>query len=136
MKNIFKISLTLVFLVIANQANAQLDTLQYLKRFELEKEKYINKPFSYLLGQMTEIQPKTAWYILQTNKKSKIRISGFNFCKKEYSFHNAIHLFITWETEIPRTEIEYYGRKNGFYFTGEEREFYGGKIVKNIEVVR
>ena len=137
MKNIIKITIFLSFLVISNQAKAQLDTLQYLKKFEIEKAKYINKPFSYLLGQMTQIQPKTVWYFPQTNRKSKVIVSDFKFCKKEHSFgYNAIMFFITWQTEIPRSEIEYYQNKNAFYFTNDERQFYGSKIVKNIEVAR
>ena len=137
MKKTFKISLTLVFLVIANQAHPQLDTLHYLKRFEIEKEKYINRPFSYLLGQMTQIQPKTVWFIPQTNRKSKVKISTFKFSSMDYSFReNTIRLYITWQDEIPYSQIKYYYDLNNFYFTREEREFYGGKIVKNIEVVR
>ncbi|MEG1198951.1 MAG: hypothetical protein RSD53_06150, partial [Algoriella sp.] len=38
-----------------------LDTLNYLKTFEVNKSKYIGKPFSVLLADMKKIQPKTVW---------------------------------------------------------------------------
>ncbi|POR24991.1 hypothetical protein BWK58_07340 [Flavobacterium columnare] len=136
MKKIIQITLFFALLVAPIQIKAQLDTLQYLKKFEVEKAEYVNKPFSYLLGQMTKIQPKSVWYLPQINRKSKVIVSEFVYCKKEYSFHNVIKLYITWESEIPRSEIEYYQKKNAFYFTNDERQFYGNKIVKNIEVVR
>ncbi|POR26788.1 hypothetical protein BWK58_05170, partial [Flavobacterium columnare] len=95
MKKIIQITLFFALLVAPIQIKAQLDTLQYLKKFEVEKAKYVNKPFSYLLGQMTQLQPKTVWYIPQTNKKSKVLISDFNFCLMDYSFNkNSIRLYI------------------------------------------
>ncbi|MEJ5104161.1 hypothetical protein [Chryseobacterium sp. MYb328] len=136
MKNIFKLIILFALFSSYTKINAQLDTLKYLKQFEVNKTQYINKPFSFLLDKMTQIQPKTVWPVLITNKKSVIRESEFNFCDKEKSFNNVIKLYITWQEEIPRSDIKYYEQKNGFYFTEEERVFYGNKIVKDILVYR
>ena len=50
-----KVLLVLGFVSLSYKANAQLDTLNYLKQFEVNKAQYINQPFSYLLSQMTQI---------------------------------------------------------------------------------
>ena len=66
MKNI----LTLVIIVWGvGLAKAKLDTLNYLKQFETNKANYINQPFSVLLNNMTQIQPKTAWPASHGRKK-------------------------------------------------------------------
>ncbi|POR24990.1 hypothetical protein BWK58_07335 [Flavobacterium columnare] len=137
MKKIMQIMLFFTLLLVASHVKAQLDTLQYLKKFEVEKAEYINKPFSYLLGQMTQLQPKTVWFELQINRKSRVRTSFFKFCLMDHSFNkNSISLNITWQDEILYSQIKYYHDLNHFYFTNDERQFYGNKIVKNIEVVR
>ena len=128
--------LVLGFMSLFHRANAQLDTLNYLKQFEANKAQYINQPFSYLLGQMTQIQPKTVWPNTYIKNKNIVKSSIFNFCSKDYSFKNAISLVITWEEFIPRTQVKYYETKNHFYFTDEEKVFYGNKIVKDIIVYR
>ncbi|KFF24319.1 hypothetical protein [Chryseobacterium vrystaatense] len=134
MKNIFKIfSITILFLT-STKINAQLDTLSYLKQFEDNKSQYINKPMSYLLGNMAQIQPKTIWPVPVTNKKSVIRESRLKFSDLGYS--NTITMRITWQEEIPYSQVDYYQKKNNFYFTTDERVFYGSKIVKDIMVYR
>ncbi|UKB83590.1 hypothetical protein LF887_21690 [Chryseobacterium sp. MEBOG06] len=116
--------------------NAQLDTLNYLKQFEANKANYINKPFSTLLNDMTLIQPKTAWSFSMGRKKTISADSRFKFANKEMGFNNAITLLIKWVDPIERNATEYYEKKNNFYFTNDERVFYGGKIIKDIIVYR
>ena len=115
--------------------NAQLDTLNYLKQFELNKANYINNPLSKLLNDMSQIQPKTAWPTFGRKKTETIGTS-FNFTYKELSFHNAITLLIKWQDPIPRGQTKFYEQKNAFYFTNEEKVFYGSKIIKDIIVYR
>ncbi|MCW3160359.1 hypothetical protein [Chryseobacterium oryctis] len=45
------------------------DTLNYVKQFEINKINYIGQPFSKLLNEMTQIQPKTAWAASMGRKK-------------------------------------------------------------------
>lgn len=135
-----KISAKLIILLFTifmyNNSKAQLDTLNYVKQFEINKANYIGKPFSKLLTDMAKIQPKTVWFVPQTNKKTKVKESLFNFCDMDFSFHNAITLYIEWQYDIPYTDVKYYHNKNNFYFTNDEKTFYGNKIVKNIMVFR
>ncbi|MDY0929669.1 hypothetical protein [Chryseobacterium sp. CFBP8996] len=97
---------------------------------------YIGQPLSKLLNDMTYIQPKTAWSTANGNKKIETAATTFKFCDKIYSFHNAITLLIKWQNVIPRDQTKYYEQKNGFYFTNDEKNFYGSKIVKDIMVYR
>lgn len=121
------------FFVFTIKVSAQLDTINYLKQFEANKINYINHPFSKLLNDMTQIQPKTNWSIIGTGCT---RITLFNFCEMDESFYDAITLSIEWQDCVSIPLVDYYENKNGFYFTNEERAFYGSKIVKNIRVYR
>jgi hypothetical protein len=135
MKNILKITFVLILLFFI-QSKAQLDTLNYLKQFEVNKANYIGQPFSKLLQDMTQIQPKTVWSLPLRNNKTLVSITSFKFCKMDYSFYNAITLKITWNTNIPATQTNALGVQNQYYFTNEEKTFYGGKIIKDIRVYR
>ena len=77
---------------------------------------------------MTKLQPISIWTTGGYN-------SSLNFCKMEDSNDTgAINMVIYWQTPIPFSESEYYDHKNHFYFTNDERNFYGDKIIKNIYV--
>ncbi|MCD0478655.1 MULTISPECIES: hypothetical protein [unclassified Chryseobacterium] len=132
MKIILLISLTL----FCSKAFGQIDTLNYLKQFEVNKNNYVGQPMSKLLNDMIEIKPKTAWSASKGNKKITTAATRFKFCEMDYSFHNVITLWIEWQNEIPRDQTKYYEQKNGFYFTNDEKSFYGSKIVKDIKVFR
>lgn len=135
MKNIYKISL--IILIFASfKINAQLDTLNYVKQFETNKSLYIGQPFSTLLNDMILIQPKTIWSMPSFKSKNFNYRTTLNFSDKEYSFGNTITLSITWENPIPRNDTKYLEQLNHFYFTNDERNFYGNKIVKDIKVYR
>ncbi len=54
----------------------------------------------------------------------------------DLSFNNVITLLVYWQDPIPRDQTKYYEQKNSFYFTSEEKNFYGSKIVKDIIVYR
>ena len=132
MKIVCKLTIT-AFLFFTIKISAQLDTLNYLKQFEANKVVYVNQPFSQLLNDMTQIQPKTNWSI---NGKGKAFVTLFKFCEMDESFSNTVILAIEWQTTIPVSDTDYYENINGFYFTDDERNFYGSKIVKNIRVYR
>ncbi|MEC5172344.1 hypothetical protein [Chryseobacterium nepalense] len=131
-----KILFVLCFMGLFHKANAQIDTLNYVKQFEINKAQYINQPFSYLLSHMTQIQPKTNWSYQSQKDLGKSYATAFKFCDMDYSFHNAVTLYIKWQEIIPTSQIKYYEKKNGFYFTNEEKNFYSNKIIKDITVFR
>ncbi|WP_344823269.1 hypothetical protein [Chryseobacterium ginsenosidimutans] len=128
--------LFLLTIFLFSKINAQLNTLNYLKQFEINKANYIGQPFSKLLNDMTQIQPKTAWVYPIKNKRSMIRNTIFNFCEKKYSFGNAITLMVTWQNDISKNQAEVLSDQNHDYFTNHEKLFYGSKIVGDIRVYR
>lgn len=136
MKNFLKI--TFIIILLSNiQCKAQsIDTLNYLKQFEANKSNYIGQPFSKLLNDMTQIQPKTVWVYPIKNKRSMIRNTIFNFCEKKYSFGNAVTLLVTWQNDILTNQAEALSDQNQDYFTNDERAFYGSKIIGDIMVYR
>ncbi len=136
MKNTIKLLSIIPFLLISSKSIGQIDTLNYLKQFEINKAQYINQPLSYLLSQITEIQPKTLWSNTYGKDKNIVKSSTFKFCNKDYSFKNAVSILIIWDNFIPRNEVSYYENKNNYYFTNEERMYYGNKVIKDILVYR
>lgn len=134
------ILLSLICLSVSAKINAQnmpLDTLNYLKQnFEINKANYIGHPFSKLLNDMTAIQPKTVWSDSPHRNKNIRKSSRFKFTYKELSFHNVITLYIEWETPLPTQETKVLSIANQYYFTNQEKAYYGNKIVKDIKVYR
>lgn len=136
MKIIIK-TFILILCFFSIKANAQLDTLNYLKQFEASKVNYIGQPFSKLLNDMQILHPKTVWTIISHKKKDLIRNTTFNFCEMDDTFNDdTVNLTIEWQTPLPSSETEYYENKNGFYFTNDEKNYYGSKIVKDIHVYK
>ena len=127
MKNYIKI-LSILFTFAFCIINAQVsDTLIYVKTFETNKVNYIGHPLSKLLNDMTMLQPKSIW--------SFGYYSGLNFCEKDKSNDTGeVNMIIYWQTPIPFSQSDYYEDLNHFYFTNNERNFYGSKIVKDIYV--
>lgn len=115
---------------------AQLDTLNYLKQFEVNKANYIGQPFSKILNEMTQIQPKAVWPSPNFANKNYNYHTTFSFCDMDFSFYNTIMLRIEWQIPLQRTDTKYYQLLNNSYFTNDERTFYGSKIVKDIQVYR
>lgn len=135
MKQIHKI-IFLAFFIFSAKSAAQLDTLTYLKQFEINKSNYIGYPLSKLLNDMTQIQPKTVWSGSNFKNKNKVVYTIFKFCDMEFSFYNTINLNIEWQNPLLRSDTKSYEQLNHFYFTNDERTFYSSKIVKDIKVYR
>ena len=121
MKNIVKLFSVISCLFFTSKAMAQLDTLNYVKQFEINKAQYINQPFSYLLSQMTRIQPKSHWVSSNPKNKNSVSASQFLFCNMDYIGNRVVTLRILWKESFPRSEVKYYQNKNGFHFTNEEK---------------
>lgn len=113
-----------------------LDTLNYLKTFEVNKKEYIGKQFSYLLGKMTKIQPQTVWIIPNYIDSTVVQKSLFRFYDMNYPIMNETKMMVTWEMGLPYKTVNFNNRRNKFYFSESEKRFYGNKIVKNILVYR
>ncbi|QQV03644.1 MULTISPECIES: hypothetical protein [Chryseobacterium] len=135
MKIFFKIFLCSLLLV-SLKLSAQLDTLNYLKQFEANKIEYVNQPFSKLVNAMTQIQPVSVWAGINAKNINATPFSRFKFCEMDESFSGNIILVVVWQTPLPASETDYYENKNGFFFTNDERNYYGSKLVKDIKVYR
>ncbi|WP_144284018.1 hypothetical protein [Chryseobacterium echinoideorum] len=135
MKALYKIFFcTLLFVSV--KLPAQLDTLNYLNQFEANKIEYVNQPFSKLVTAMTQIQPVSVWAGINAKNINVTPFSQFLFCEMDESFSGNIILVVVWQTPLPASETDYYENKNGFFFTNDERNYYGNKIVKDIKVYR
>ncbi|MCX8532195.1 hypothetical protein [Chryseobacterium luquanense] len=135
MKTLYKIFFcTLLF--ISFKLSAQIDTLNYIKQFEINKAQYINQPFSKLLNDMTQMQPMSVWSIDSHKNRYLIYFTRFMFCEMDESFSSNVNLTISWQTPLQSSETEYYDNKNDFFFTNDERNYYGSKIIKDIKVYK
>ncbi|WP_146940570.1 hypothetical protein [Chryseobacterium hagamense] len=85
---------------------------------------------------MIQIQPKTVWPSPNFKNKNYNFSTRFKFCNVEQSYFNVITLSVEWETPIPVSSSEYYQQLHDFYFTNDEKNLYGSKIVKDIKVYR
>ncbi|SIQ67597.1 hypothetical protein SAMN05880574_12038 [Chryseobacterium sp. RU37D] len=136
-----RFSLFLFILLICNQAlksqKTVSDTLAYVKKFEINKEKYIGKPFSLLLKDMTLLQPKNAKSDISEDPESPLQSTMFMFSDKNISSANGTFLIIKWKADaIPNTPIEFFEQEHNYRFTLSERNFFEKKVVKDIVVYK
>ncbi|WP_157798788.1 hypothetical protein [Chryseobacterium geocarposphaerae] len=106
MKILYKILLCMLVLVHL-KVLAQLDTLNYIKQFEMNKNLYLNQPFSKLLHEMNQLPPK----ILYTQR------SGCNYATQFYfsgSIKSNYKITIIWDN-ISFYKNEVINRLNELY---------------------
>lgn len=131
MKNILLIFSILLF---NNLYGQKVDTLDYLKKIEYNKAKYIGKPFSVLLKDLKDLPPQTIWGSPHGKYKNIINRHYIGFHKGEFRLNDVIVMFISWEDSLSRDKVRYYEQKNKSYFTEEEKDFYSNKTIKNIQI--
>jgi hypothetical protein len=140
MKMLFNIFPVVFLLFLSGVLKAQkpvADTLSYLKRFEINKEKYIGKPFSLLLKDMTQMQPKMAKSDITQDPNIPLQSTIFRFSDKDINVGNQSTLIIKWkEDAIPNTPIEFFEQEHNHRFTINERNFFEKKVVKDIVVYK
>lgn len=132
-----KIITLFLFTTLLNVVKAQIsDTLQYVKTFEQQKAQYIGQPFSVLLTALGQVQPKSVWEGRNFRNKNQIPYCTFHFVVPNDVFKTVgvICMRIDWQTAIPLQNIEYYSNRNHYFFTSEEQQFYGTKLIKDISV--
>ncbi|ALR31858.1 hypothetical protein ATE47_15650 [Chryseobacterium sp. IHB B 17019] len=113
------------------------DTLVYVKKFETNKEKYIGKPFSLLLKDMTQLQPKNAKSDINEDPSKPLESTMFTFSNKDISSGHEVTLIIKWKPDtIPNTPIEFFEQEHNYRFTVSERNFFEKKVVKDIVVYK
>lgn len=113
------------------------DTLNYLKRFETNKEKYIGKSFSRLLKDLAQMQPKTAKSIFNDDQARSIPGTQFGFSGKAPDSGNEVILLVKWKADnIPTAPIEFSEQEHNYRFTVSEQNFFMKKVVKDIIVYK
>jgi len=136
MRIILKI-VAVTFFLLSIKINAQLDTLNYVKQFEINKVEYINKPFSYLLSHMTQLPPKTVSSMIGIWGKDLSKYSHFEFCSlEEQRVQSTVYMIVYWKHPVSRSQSYALSQQNHFLLTNDEKNFYGDKIVENIEVFK
>lgn len=135
------ITFTIVFILsfsFLNRLKAQqLDTLNYVKQFEVNKANFINKPFSYLLNQMVQLKPKTVNSLPKVWGKDMTPESIFNFTEKDYQYNRkTVTIIIIWQNPLVHSQALELSKQNHFNFTQAEEAFYGDKIIEDIKVYK
>ncbi|MCY0978968.1 hypothetical protein PGH12_09165 [Chryseobacterium wangxinyae] len=104
------------------------DTVSYLKKIEINKEKYIGKPFSNLLNDLGLLKPKITRIVFDKKINTIFKFSERDFYNKQ------VILIIFWEQNFLPMPIKHFEKVNNFRFTTNEKNFYIDKTIKDIIV--
>lgn len=127
----------LFFITDLHAQKAVSDTLTYAKKFETNKQKYIGKPFSLLLKDMTQLQFKKAKSDIKEDQENALPSTIFRFSDKELNSPNEVSFVIKWKADTaPVTPIEFFEQEHNYRFTLNERNFFEKKIIKDIAVYK
>ena len=135
--NIFGVTFFLFLNTALNAQKTVYDTLAYAKKFETNKQKYIGKPFSLLLKDMTQLQFKKAKSDIKEDQENTLPSTIFRFSDKEINSPNEVSFIIKWKADnLPVTPIEFFEQEHNYRFTINERNFFEKKIIKDIVVYK
>lgn len=135
--NIFGVTFFLFLNTVLNAQKPVSDTLAYAKKFETNKQKYIGKPFSLLLKDMTQLQFKKAKSDIKEDQENALPSTIFRFSDKELNSPNEVSFVIKWKADTaPVTPIEFFEQEHNYRFTLNERNFFEKKIIKDIVVYK
>lgn len=113
------------------------DTLAYAKKFETNKDKYIGKPFSLLLKDMTQLQFKKTKSEIKDDVNNTLPSTLFRFSDKDINSGNEVTFVIRWKPDnAPTTQIEFFQEEHNHGFTVSERNFFEKKIIRDIVVYK
>lgn len=137
MKKIINLFAILFFFTFSCKVYSQVDTLNYVKQFEINKIEYINKPFSYLLNHMTQLQPQTVSSLINIWGKDLAAYSHFDYTESEMQYgRETVYMIVYWKNPISHSQAMLLSKQNKFLLTNDEKIFYGDKIVKDIKVFK
>lgn len=113
------------------------DTLAYAKKFEMNKEKYLGKPFSLLLKDMVQMEPKKGKSEFREDMNNPLPSTSFSFSDKDISSVNNVLMIIKWKADdTATTPLEFFEQEHNYRFTPNERNFLEKKIVMDITVYK
>jgi hypothetical protein len=113
-----------------------IDTLSYLRKFEMNKDKYIGKRFGLLIKDMVQMQPKMAKSTFNEDVNNPMTSTSFRFSEKDFDSDNDLTLIVKWRTDdIPTGPIQFAEEGNNYRFTVGQKNMVEKKIIKDIAVV-
>jgi len=113
------------------------DTLSYAKRFEINKEKYIGKPFSLLLKDMVQMQPKQAKSEFREDTNYPLPSTAFTFSDKDINSGNGVTMIVRWKADdTATTPLEFFEQEHNYRFTPNEKNFLEKKVIRDITVYK
>jgi hypothetical protein len=113
------------------------DTLAYAKKFETNKEKYIGKPFSLLLKDMTQLQFKKSKSDIRFDQNNTLPSTLFKFSDKDINSGNEVTFVIRWKPDnAPTTQIEFLQEEHNYGFTVSEKNYFEKKVIRDIVVYK
>jgi len=113
------------------------DTLSYAKRFEINKEKYIGKPFSLLLKDMVQMQPKQAKSEFREDTNYPLPSTVFTFSDKDINSGNGVTMIVRWKADdTATTPLEFFEQEHNYRFTPNEKNFLEKKVIRDITVYK
>jgi len=112
------------------------DTLAYLRKFEMNKDKYIGKRFGLLIKDMVLMQPKMAKSTFNEDVNNPMTSTSFRFSEKDFDQDQEPILIIKWRTDdLPTGPIQFAEEGNNYHFTVGQKNMLEKKIIKDIAVV-
>ncbi|MCS3867830.1 hypothetical protein J3D55_000746 [Chryseobacterium ginsenosidimutans] len=113
------------------------DTLAYAKKFETNKEKYIGKPFSLLLKDMTQLQFKKSKSDIRFDQNNTLPSTLFKFSDKDINSGNEVTFVIRWKPDnAATTQIEFLQEEHNYGFTVSEKNYFEKKVIRDIVVYK
>ncbi|WP_415325225.1 hypothetical protein [Chryseobacterium sp. MMS23-Vi53] len=135
--NIFLIGFFLLLNGFINAQKPVSDTLAYAKKFAINKDKYIGRPFSLLMKDMTQLQFKKAKSDIKEDENNPLPSTIFRFSDKDFSVGNEVTFVIKWKPDPTSTiPLELFQEEHNYGFTVSERNFFDKRIIQDIVVYK
>jgi hypothetical protein len=118
------------------------DTIGYIRKNFIEhKDKYLNKEFSYLLGDL-EVEIKdymrgSSAYDMSIVPSLSLLFQRFpDYSKRKMNGKSPVVFIVVFKNPLPTTSMSDRLRvKNNYKWTKEENTYYGKYIIKELHVV-
>lgn len=119
-----------------NSNKKAIDTLSYLRKFEMNKDKYIGKRFGLLIKDMVQMQPKMAKSTFNEDVNNPMTSTSFKFSEKDFDTGNDFTLIVKWRADdIPTGPIQFAEEGNNYRFTVGQKNMLEKKIIRDIAVI-
>lgn len=140
MKTVSALMLSGIMFLATGKVTAQKsikDTAAYLRKFEINREKYIGKPFSLLLKDMALLQIRKAKSEIGGDSSPILLTTRFLFSDQDIDAPQQPALVIRWKADdAPVAPLEFMEEDHQYRFTVSERNFFEKKIIRDLMVYK